>query len=104
MAAKKITITLADRQIAEIQKLIAVQHSTSFSAFIQQAVQRALENAVEFRAMVAEAVDKSGGPLKRKERAWARRMLTARSAEPRPVRLRERDRLRRRRADCAGTK
>jgi Arc/MetJ-type ribon-helix-helix transcriptional regulator len=78
MASKKITITLPDRQIAEIEKRIAAQDSPNVSAFIQQAVQRSLENAAEFRAIVGEALQKSGGPLKPKERAWARRMLAAR--------------------------
>jgi Arc/MetJ-type ribon-helix-helix transcriptional regulator len=84
MATRKITITLPDRQIAEIQKRIALQDSPNVSAFIQQAVQRSLESAAEFRAIVDEALRKSGGPLKPKERAWARRVLSARKRGAKP--------------------
>lgn len=84
MATGKITITLPDRQIEEIRKRVSAQDSPSVSGFIQQAVQKSLENAAEFRAMVDEALKKTGGPLKPKERAWARKMLRAqvRGAKP----------------------
>ena len=78
MATTKITITLPDRQVEEIRKRVAAQDSPSISGFIQQAVQKSLENAAEFRAMVEEALKETGGRLKPKERAWARRMLSAR--------------------------
>jgi Arc/MetJ-type ribon-helix-helix transcriptional regulator len=77
MATTKITITLPDRQLAEIRKRVAAQDSPTVSGFIQEAVQKSLENAAEFRAMVKEALNETGGPLKPKERAWARRMLRA---------------------------
>ena len=63
----------ADRQLAEIRKRVAARDSPSVSGFIQGAVQRSLENAAEFREIVAEALKKTGGPLKGKERAWARK-------------------------------
>lgn len=75
MATTKITITLPDDQLEEIRKRVAAQESASVSGFIQQAVQKSLENAAEFRAMVDEALNATGGPLTPKERAWARRML-----------------------------
>ena len=78
MATTKITITLPDRQVEEIRKRVAAQDFPNVSNFIQQAVQKSLENGAEFRAMVEEALKESGGPLKPKERAWARRMLSAR--------------------------
>jgi Arc/MetJ-type ribon-helix-helix transcriptional regulator len=78
MATTKITITLPDRQLEEIRKRVADQDAPTLSGFIQQAVQKSLENAPEFRAMVKEAIEETGGPLKPKERAWARRMLSAR--------------------------
>jgi Arc/MetJ-type ribon-helix-helix transcriptional regulator len=84
MAAAKITITLPDRQLAEIRKRVAARNSPSVSGFIQGAVQRSLENAAEFREIVAEALKKTGGPLKGKERAWARKMLSARRRGTRP--------------------
>jgi Arc/MetJ-type ribon-helix-helix transcriptional regulator len=87
MATTKITITLPDHQIEEIRKRVAAQESASVSGFIRQAVQKALENAVEFRAIVDQALNATGGPLTPKERAWARRMLSPRKrgAGPRKV-------------------
>ena len=84
MATAKITITLPDRQLEEIRKRVAAQNSPSVSGFIQQAVQKSLDNAAEFRAIVEEALKKTGGPLKPKERAWARKMLKARRRGTRP--------------------
>jgi Arc/MetJ-type ribon-helix-helix transcriptional regulator len=78
MATSKITITLPDRQLEEIRKRVAAQNSPNVSGFIQQAVQKSLDNAAEFRAIVKEALEETGGPLKPKERVWARRMLSAR--------------------------
>jgi Arc/MetJ-type ribon-helix-helix transcriptional regulator len=84
MAAAKITITLPDRQLAEIRKAVAAGESASVSGFIQRAVQRSLENAAEFRAMVDQGLKETGGPLTPKERAWARRMLSPRKRGTRP--------------------
>jgi hypothetical protein len=78
MVTTKITITLPDGQLEEIRKRVAEQDSPTISGFIQQAVQKSLENAAEFRAMVKDSLDETGGPLKAKERAWARRMLSGR--------------------------
>jgi Arc/MetJ-type ribon-helix-helix transcriptional regulator len=84
MATAKITITLPDRQLEEIRKRVAAQNSPSVSGFIQQAVQKSLENAAEFRALVEESLKKTGGPLKPKERAWARKTLSARKRGTKP--------------------
>jgi Arc/MetJ-type ribon-helix-helix transcriptional regulator len=84
MATTKITITLPGRQLEEIRKRVAAQDSPSVSGFIQQAVQKSLENAAQFRAMVEEALKETGGPLKPKERAWARKMLSARKRGTKP--------------------
>jgi Arc/MetJ-type ribon-helix-helix transcriptional regulator len=84
MATAKITITLPDPQLEEIRKRVAAQESPSVSGFIQQAVQKSLDNAVEFRAMVEQALNETGGSLKPKERAWARRMLSARKRKAKP--------------------
>jgi len=86
MASKKITITLPDRQLEEIRKRVAVQESPTISGFIQQAVQKSLENSAAFLAMIDEGLSATGGPPKPRERAWAR-MLSARrrGAKPRKV-------------------
>lgn len=78
MAATKLTITLSNRQLEEIRKRVAAQQSPSISGFIQQAVQKSLESAAAFRAMIDEGLNATGGPPKSRERAWARRMLSAR--------------------------
>jgi Arc/MetJ-type ribon-helix-helix transcriptional regulator len=84
MATTKITITLPDRQLEEIRKRVTARESASVSGFIQQAVQKSLENAAEFRAMVDQALHATGGPLTPRERAWARRMLSPRKRGARP--------------------
>jgi Arc/MetJ-type ribon-helix-helix transcriptional regulator len=84
MATSKITITLPDHQLREIRKRVADQESPSVSGFIQQAVQKSLENASAFRAMVDEALRATGGALKPAERAWARRTLSPRKRGGKP--------------------
>jgi Arc/MetJ-type ribon-helix-helix transcriptional regulator len=84
MATTKVTITLPNSQLNEIQKRVAAQETPSVSAFIQQAVQKSLENAAAFRAMVDEGLKATGGPLKSKERVWAKRMLSARRRRDKP--------------------
>jgi Arc/MetJ-type ribon-helix-helix transcriptional regulator len=75
---------LPDRQLEEIRKRVADRESASVSGFIQQAVRKSLENAAEFREMVAEALKETGGPITPKERTWARRMLSPRKRATRP--------------------
>jgi Arc/MetJ-type ribon-helix-helix transcriptional regulator len=84
MATTKITITLPDPQLEEIRKRVAAQESPSVSGFIQQAVQKSLENAAQFRAMLEEALKETGGPLKPGERAWARKVLSGRNRGTKP--------------------
>lgn len=84
MASTKITITLPDRQLEEIRKRVAAQESPTISGFIQQAVQKSLENAAAFRAMIDEGLNATGGPPTPRERAWARRMLSARRRGAKP--------------------
>jgi Arc/MetJ-type ribon-helix-helix transcriptional regulator len=83
----KITITLPDRQLDEIRKRVAAEESSSISGFIQQAVQKSLENAAEFRAMVDAALKETGGPLKARERAWAKKMLSTRKRRAKPLKV-----------------
>jgi Arc/MetJ-type ribon-helix-helix transcriptional regulator len=78
MATTKITVTLPDRQLEEIRKRVAAQECPAISGFIQQAVQKSLDNSAAFRAMIDEGLTATGGPPKPRERAWARRMLSAR--------------------------
>ena len=84
MATVKITITLPERQFEDIKKRVAAQESPSISGFIQRAVQKSLDNAAAFRAMLEEGLKQTGGPVTPKERAWARRMLSARKRGAKP--------------------
>jgi Arc/MetJ-type ribon-helix-helix transcriptional regulator len=84
MATTKITVTLPDRQLDEIRKRVAAREFASISGFIQEAVQKSLDNSAAFRAMVDEALEATGGPLKPKEQAWARKMLSPRKRQGRP--------------------
>ena len=77
MATTKITITVPDGQLAEIKRRVTAREATSVSGFVQRAVQKSLENEAEFRAMIAEGLAATGGPLTASERAWARKMLTS---------------------------
>lgn len=84
MATAKITITLPDRQLEEIRKRVAAEESASVSGFIQQAVQKSLENAAEFRVLIDDALKATGGPLTAKERSWARKILSTRKRGTKP--------------------
>ena len=84
MATTKITITLPDGQLQEIRQRVAAQESSSISGFIQAAVQKSLDNAAEFRAMVDDALQQTGGPLTPKEREWAKKMLSPRKRGSKP--------------------
>lgn len=87
MATTKVTITLPDRQLDQIRRRVSAKDSPSVSGFIQQAVQKSLDNAAEFRAAVEEALKETGGPLKPRERAWARKMLSAQKRRTRPLKI-----------------
>ncbi|HKA01296.1 MAG TPA: ribbon-helix-helix domain-containing protein [Candidatus Solibacter sp.] len=78
MAAKKITITLPDHQLAEIRKRVTARKTETVSGFIRHTIQELFDNEAAFGAMVDEVLEKTGGPLTAKERAWARKMLTPR--------------------------
>ena len=76
MATTKITITLPDEQIAEIRSLAAAGQVASVSAFVKHAVKIALADAAGWREMLDEALRQTGGPLTKKERAWADGLLS----------------------------
>lgn len=71
MATRKITVTLQDRQVDEIRALIAAGRAHNVSDFVQHAVGIALFDAAGWREMLQEALEQTGGPLTKRERAWA---------------------------------
>jgi len=75
MATSKITITLDDGQIEEIRALVAAGQAKSVSGFVKHAVDVALFDAAGWREMLENALKTTGGPLNKKERAWADSIL-----------------------------
>ena len=71
MASKKITITLDDEQVQQIRNLVTAGRAASVSGFVQHAVGVAIDDVAGWGAMLAQALDESGGPMSADERAWA---------------------------------
>jgi Arc/MetJ-type ribon-helix-helix transcriptional regulator len=80
MATTKITITLPDDQVAEIRTLVAAGVAANISAFVKHAIGIALFDAAGWSDMLQEALQQTGGPLTKKERAWADSILSPRLA------------------------
>jgi len=78
MATTKITVTLRDDQVKEIRALIAAGQADNVSAFVQHAVGVALSDSAGWKEMLADALRQTGGPLTKKERAWADAVLAKR--------------------------
>jgi len=78
MATAKITIIIQDDQVEEIRALVAAGQASSVSAFVKDAVGAALSDGARWREMLQDALQQTGGPLTRKERAWADEVLSPR--------------------------
>jgi Arc/MetJ-type ribon-helix-helix transcriptional regulator len=76
MATVKITITLEEHQVQEIRALVDAGEASSVSGFVQHAVGIALHDAAGWRELLQEAMVQTGGPLTKKERAWADALLS----------------------------
>ena len=76
MATTKITITLEDSQLEEIRAVVKAGTAASVSAFVKHAVGVALFDAAGWRDMLQDALQQTGGPLTKKERAWADALLS----------------------------
>ena len=83
MATTKVTITLEENQLEEIRKLVAAGSASSVSGFVKHAVGIALHDAAGWKEMLEEALQKSGGPLTKSERAWADALLSPRAGKVR---------------------
>jgi Arc/MetJ-type ribon-helix-helix transcriptional regulator len=86
MATKKVTITLDDADLKKIRDLVAAGKAPSVSGFLQHAAAVALNDVAGWGALLAEALEQTGGPVTRRERAWADAIL----AERRPGHTRRR--------------
>ena len=76
MATQKITITLPEDQIEEIRALVKARQAASISGFVQHAVGVAISDAAGWKEMLDDALQQTGGPLTKKERAWADKILS----------------------------
>jgi Arc/MetJ-type ribon-helix-helix transcriptional regulator len=86
MATIKVTITLDDDQLQEVRALVTAGKAPSVSGFVKHAVGVALHDAAGWREMLEGALQETGGPLTKQERAWADALLAPRSPKPRPRR------------------
>jgi Arc/MetJ-type ribon-helix-helix transcriptional regulator len=78
MATTKVTITLEDDQLAAVRKLVATGKARNVSSFVQHAVSVSLSDVSGWGAMLGLALEQTGGPLTKKERAWADEILKPR--------------------------
>jgi Arc/MetJ-type ribon-helix-helix transcriptional regulator len=76
MATTKITVTLPEDQVREIQELVAAVEAGNVSAFVKHAVAVALSDAAGWKEMLQDALLETGGPLTQKERKWADAILS----------------------------
>lgn len=77
MATKKITITLEEEQLERIRDLVRRGQASSVSGFVQHSVGVSLDDVAGWGAMLAEALERSGGPLTDDEIDWADQALGA---------------------------
>ncbi|MGH8906701.1 MAG: hypothetical protein ACRD0K_09335 [Egibacteraceae bacterium] len=77
MASAKITVTVPQDQLVAIRELVAAGQADSVSGFVQHAIGIALDDVTGWRAMLAQALDESGGPPTQDEQVWAARVLSS---------------------------
>jgi Arc/MetJ-type ribon-helix-helix transcriptional regulator len=82
MATTKVTITLDVEQLNAIRSLVEGRSAKSVSAFVQYAVAVSLSDVAGWGALLAEALEQTGGPLTKAERHWADGVLSARTDKP----------------------
>lgn len=75
MATVKLTITLDQDQLKDIQRLVHEGSAGSVSGFVKHAVKNALLDSTGWQSMLDQALAETGGPLKDNERAWADEIL-----------------------------
>jgi len=75
MASKKVTITLDEAQLERIRALVEAGVAPSVSGFVQHAVGVTLDDVAGWGALLAEALQETGGALADSERAWADEVL-----------------------------
>ena len=75
MATRKVTVTLDEAQVDQIHRLVEAGSAATVSGFVQHAVSVALDDIAGWGALLAEALQATGGPLTDEERVWADELL-----------------------------
>ena len=78
MSTVKVTVTLGVEELAQVRALVEKGQVANVSAFVQHAVRQSLDDAAGWAAELAEALEKTGGPLTPEESAWADEVLSGR--------------------------
>ncbi|HEX7740629.1 MAG TPA: hypothetical protein VF426_13375 [Marmoricola sp.] len=68
---QKVTVTLPRAAVEAIKVLVADGKADTVSGFVQHAVQISLDDVAGWDAMLAAALEETGGPMTADERAWA---------------------------------
>ncbi|HQV17539.1 MAG TPA: hypothetical protein PLC22_04340 [Gordonia sp. (in: high G+C Gram-positive bacteria)] len=68
-------MTLPVESVQAIRELVAEGKADSVSGFVQHAVAVSLDDVAGWGAMLAQALEETGGPLTAEEREWADRIL-----------------------------
>ena len=76
---RKVTVTLPTSAVEEIRELVAAGRAGSVSGFVTHAVQVALDDVSGWSAMLAQALEDTGGALTDEERVWADEVLGRRA-------------------------
>ena len=76
MATKKVTVTIDEAQLERIRSLVGSRAATSVSGFVQHAVGVALDDIAGWGAMLADALEATGGDLSAEEQRWADETLS----------------------------
>lgn len=75
MATSKVTVTLPNEQLAAVRRLVTEGKANNVSSFVQHAVAVSLADVSGWNEMLGLALQRTGGPLTAKERAWADSLL-----------------------------
>lgn len=72
---RKVTITLPTQAVDAIRELVSEGKADSVSGFVQHAVKTSLDDVAGWGAVLAQALEETGGPMTPEERAWADEVL-----------------------------
>lgn len=71
----KLAVTMSPALVEKVKSIVTKGGAKSVSAYIEHAVAAQLAAEADFDALLAEALERTGGPPTAKERARARKLL-----------------------------